>query len=837
MKEITKLDEKGEEQRGMHVPVAVGPTKQEIDKSGSPCEVVDVIIHPGVIEDCERDGTGQMQRFVVDLALQYVERKSGLKFSPSFVIPKGKKYHGATVTGQRIRKQTSRAGISEVSNNTTSTAGASNSKANSKSALSMLSEAGGIDGSVAGALVPAGKKGAAASAAPAVLPSSSLRRGEARPMDIRVLTPEEGDAKAAIAKEVGKTGPNGGVKGEDEDTTTSQMPSSAARIVGGSTSSSSSSPQDLLNARATTVKKQASSATTKTPAMVALDGVTAAINRAPLPVHVNVMAVVPAPSSVTSAGSEETTKSTLSRHGFIRLASSATIPLPSSQSSSKRSSDNQEEDDEKEKMSDKDNAAFRLYADEAKIWLSQLQDSQHVKSTSDATGEEGIFNVFYYPATATATPSNDSSDNSATTSSLIMTSEELLDHGIGTLIAAAFVPVTASLAAPAEQAPPAASSTPLPSTAISVSLSPDKKTLILSALGYQMVTIDLPWPSHAAAVAAANDSNNKPSSSTSKRVPVRYNPKTRLLSLYLPRDFSGLDAAKLPPLPVEALNGLLRSNTNNAAANTAESEVGDGSTAAASSSSSSLPAPYLRSLLRKYAEADSLSTAPEPGSRQWLLAHALSDGGLDDDVGAAKTAATAAKPAGTGTAATTATKVGVPGGPARTREEQGGDDEELPEDKFHRADALSLHFLKQKEDDKAARRQKDAEALAEKAKKQEEELLERARREVAEEKEKEKEQKANVKTVGEGGAEVATAAATASPTRKEKQAAPPDAIGLLPPSPASPAPSTAQVSASVASPAMVTEGPPPLSPPQDSSSSSASGGGGLKKKKKLVEML
>jgi hypothetical protein len=71
---MKKLDDAGVEQDGVSIPLSVGPLKKDVDKAGAPCEVVDVVVHPGVLADCDREVSGSMRHFVVELALQYVER-------------------------------------------------------------------------------------------------------------------------------------------------------------------------------------------------------------------------------------------------------------------------------------------------------------------------------------------------------------------------------------------------------------------------------------------------------------------------------------------------------------------------------------------------------------------------------------------------------------------------------------------------------------------------------------------------------------------------------------------------------------------------------------------
>ena len=118
----------------------------------------------------------------------------------------------------------------------------------------------------------------------------------------------------------------------------------------------------------------------------------------------------------------------------------------------------------------------------------------------------------------------------------------------------------------------------------------------------------------------------------------------------------------------------------------------------------------LAALLSELIEAGAAPAAPpEPGSRPWLLARSLASDGET----------TRPSPA---TAATAAAAAAARPTPARAVV-----DDELPEDRFHRADALSAHFLQMRKDDADARAGKVREARAADAAA----ALEAARREVA----------------------------------------------------------------------------------------------------------
>ena len=104
---------KNTEEAAVNVPLAVGPVKHDIDKAGEPCCVVDMVMHPDVAQDCEKDPTGAFRHWLVQLASQYMDKKHGLILSPQYRLPK-LLYKGDTVTQQRIRKPAGGAGIREV---------------------------------------------------------------------------------------------------------------------------------------------------------------------------------------------------------------------------------------------------------------------------------------------------------------------------------------------------------------------------------------------------------------------------------------------------------------------------------------------------------------------------------------------------------------------------------------------------------------------------------------------------------------------------------------------------------------------------------------------------
>lgn len=107
-----RLDNNGEEVEGMNIPLSVGPPRAEKDKAGADCSVVDVIVNPKVIDDCNDDNTGQFRDFVCHLGIQATEQKYSMTLDKRYKLPK-LKYHG-TVQEQMIKDLKKMPKIEEV---------------------------------------------------------------------------------------------------------------------------------------------------------------------------------------------------------------------------------------------------------------------------------------------------------------------------------------------------------------------------------------------------------------------------------------------------------------------------------------------------------------------------------------------------------------------------------------------------------------------------------------------------------------------------------------------------------------------------------------------------
>lgn len=179
----------GEEEEGISIPVAVGDTKDDVDKHAAAVLVVDVIVHPAVLADVERDMTGAFRHFLSELATQYVERKHGMALSAQYRIPPGLKYKGETVTSQRVRAQ-----AADLAGKISA------ADSEDASPLQVLVRAGAI----AQPVVQASSRRTPALAAVAPSSSSSSNAGGVRgkysaAMDVRVLPPPSTGAVNALA--------------------------------------------------------------------------------------------------------------------------------------------------------------------------------------------------------------------------------------------------------------------------------------------------------------------------------------------------------------------------------------------------------------------------------------------------------------------------------------------------------------------------------------------------------------------------------------------------------------------------------------------------------------
>lgn len=89
-----QAEQHGTSERGLRIPLSMGERREEHDKKGEACMVIDVIWSPQTIAECLK--SAQFRQCVIELAFDYVNQKYGIQLDIRFTIPK-LKYKGATV--------------------------------------------------------------------------------------------------------------------------------------------------------------------------------------------------------------------------------------------------------------------------------------------------------------------------------------------------------------------------------------------------------------------------------------------------------------------------------------------------------------------------------------------------------------------------------------------------------------------------------------------------------------------------------------------------------------------------------------------------------------------
>ncbi|KAJ0401890.1 hypothetical protein ATCC90586_009012 [Pythium insidiosum] len=108
-----QLDENGEEQEGIHVPLSLGPPHEVTDKSGASAIAFDVAVNTQVIADCQKDTTGSFRNFVCELAIEYIDQKHKVKLDARYKLPK-MKYAGELPPPRHYIRKTQKPIIEEV---------------------------------------------------------------------------------------------------------------------------------------------------------------------------------------------------------------------------------------------------------------------------------------------------------------------------------------------------------------------------------------------------------------------------------------------------------------------------------------------------------------------------------------------------------------------------------------------------------------------------------------------------------------------------------------------------------------------------------------------------
>uniref|UniRef100_K3WAQ8 PIH1 N-terminal domain-containing protein n=1 Tax=Globisporangium ultimum (strain ATCC 200006 / CBS 805.95 / DAOM BR144) TaxID=431595 RepID=K3WAQ8_GLOUD len=83
-----KLDDEGNEQEGIHVPLSLGALHEVKDKKGTTSLAFDVAVNTQVVEDCKIDKTGSFRNFVCELAIEYIDQKYKVKLDARYKLPR-----------------------------------------------------------------------------------------------------------------------------------------------------------------------------------------------------------------------------------------------------------------------------------------------------------------------------------------------------------------------------------------------------------------------------------------------------------------------------------------------------------------------------------------------------------------------------------------------------------------------------------------------------------------------------------------------------------------------------------------------------------------------------
>ena len=673
---VKHLGDDGAEEEGINVPVAVGPHREELDNGGRPCSVYDVIVHPGVVADCARDGTGAFRACIVQLAVGYVEKKFALSLSPRYRLPTGG-YRGEPQP-QRIRSRPSRAGISEAAASGSGGGGV-------PSPLQLLAEAGAVPQQAvfAGAGSEARQRAAAAeliaaAAARSGGPPSATTAGAAAPqrppprggdlrssnggagvsMDLRVLPSPDAETAAGLVAaglREAREDPAGGSGGAD----------AALRMLGGA-------PEAGVGAAAPPLltPAAASSAPVRRPG----GGDDAAALRALLrdaALRADPAALAPAVSADVSANALDVNDAD---GGGSSVAAPTRVPC--------------QRRDKLPQRGEEAKAKAKGAAAAAGISFSVSCPPTAAEAGAASSGRHRQLRVVLrYPASlAVAVP--------AATHAYVARLAAAAAGG-----AAPSKPISAiggeDVSSPPPSTLPVDVTVPAPSAAPVVRLRAGGSVASVELPGsaYPPVSLHLLLGDSAAAAAASLLAPDGSSSGSH----ASWHAASRTLVISLRLQAPRPDAA-LPSLASlrEALTEAAAHASPPAAAASAPSS-GSEAPSSSSSSGASSAAAAAAALLSAWVESPAArAAAPDAGTKQWLLAHALAEEGDGGDRPATAPPAPAA----------------VPAPPAPV-----SDADVLPEDAFIAADALSMHFVRQRAEDRAereakAKAQADAEAGA-----------------------------------------------------------------------------------------------------------------------------
>lgn len=101
-----QLAEDGSEQEGLHVPLSLGPPREDRDNAGKSCLVYDVIVNPDVVKQARDDKSGASRSFLCEVALGYVETKYKCSVDYKYKLPKlAYKGNKDAIPAQYVRKK------------------------------------------------------------------------------------------------------------------------------------------------------------------------------------------------------------------------------------------------------------------------------------------------------------------------------------------------------------------------------------------------------------------------------------------------------------------------------------------------------------------------------------------------------------------------------------------------------------------------------------------------------------------------------------------------------------------------------------------------------------
>lgn len=90
----------GSSERGIRIPLSLGPVREDRDKKGDPVRVYDFIWATETVRRAQREAVFRQQ--MVELAFTYIQQKFGTTLDLQFSIPK-MKYKGSTIQFQRVK--------------------------------------------------------------------------------------------------------------------------------------------------------------------------------------------------------------------------------------------------------------------------------------------------------------------------------------------------------------------------------------------------------------------------------------------------------------------------------------------------------------------------------------------------------------------------------------------------------------------------------------------------------------------------------------------------------------------------------------------------------------